>query len=288
VGNNDDNDIQNQYQNYRSPYPNINTPRPVANDFYIPNERKPQQPAVQYQHNYQTSNPLQQQHTTAEYLRFPSSPKFRKPIVIATSEMPYIVRTEKARPNYYYNYDQISPTPIAELNQAIKYEHGGFLPTLPPIPYTPPQQEIFLTKVKKLRRPKPKTTPITTTTDKYGALNELLNGYDLGNRLSNKITAENIGSSIQTLSDVLQILQKEADQEVQPKKLKPQYRPDSFDEYDTGDVGNPGRPGIDYPTLSVIPKTGFDCKTQRYKGFFGDPETHCQVLNIILYHNFVL
>ncbi|XP_075976052.1 uncharacterized protein LOC142976523 [Anticarsia gemmatalis] len=41
--------------------------------------------------------------------------------------------------------------------------------------------------------------------------------------------------------------------------------------------GTPGRPGIDYPTLTVIPPTRFDCKTQRYKGFFADPETRCQV-----------
>ncbi|CAH0723786.1 unnamed protein product, partial [Brenthis ino] len=41
--------------------------------------------------------------------------------------------------------------------------------------------------------------------------------------------------------------------------------------------GTPGRPGIDYPILTVIPPTKFDCKTQRYKGFFADPETRCQV-----------
>ncbi|XP_050667060.1 uncharacterized protein LOC126966841 [Leptidea sinapis] len=41
--------------------------------------------------------------------------------------------------------------------------------------------------------------------------------------------------------------------------------------------GTPGRPGIDYPILTVIPQTKFDCKTQRYKGFFADPETRCQV-----------
>ncbi|XP_041968799.1 uncharacterized protein LOC121725765 [Aricia agestis] len=41
--------------------------------------------------------------------------------------------------------------------------------------------------------------------------------------------------------------------------------------------GTPGRPGIDYPTLAVIPETSFDCKTQRYKGFFADTETRCQV-----------
>lgn len=41
--------------------------------------------------------------------------------------------------------------------------------------------------------------------------------------------------------------------------------------------GTPGKPGIDYPTLTVIPETSFDCKTQRYKGFFADTETRCQV-----------
>lgn len=38
-----------------------------------------------------------------------------------------------------------------------------------------------------------------------------------------------------------------------------------------------GRPGIDYPNYADIPETSFDCSQQRYKGFFGDPETHCQV-----------
>ncbi|XP_023934918.1 uncharacterized protein LOC112043642 [Bicyclus anynana] len=41
--------------------------------------------------------------------------------------------------------------------------------------------------------------------------------------------------------------------------------------------GTPGRPDVDYPILTVIPQTSFDCKTQRYKGFFADTETRCQV-----------
>lgn len=40
---------------------------------------------------------------------------------------------------------------------------------------------------------------------------------------------------------------------------------------------NTGIPGIDYPVYSEIPKTDFNCKDQRYKGFFGDPGTDCQV-----------
>lgn len=38
-----------------------------------------------------------------------------------------------------------------------------------------------------------------------------------------------------------------------------------------------GRPGIDYPNFHDIPATNFSCREQRYKGFFGDPETKCQV-----------
>lgn len=41
--------------------------------------------------------------------------------------------------------------------------------------------------------------------------------------------------------------------------------------------GAPGRPGVDYPTYNTVPPTTFDCKTQRYKGFFADPDTQCQV-----------
>lgn len=299
VGNNDD-DVNYQYQNQNA-NPNLNTPRPQTNNFYNQNERKPQQkPPHQNQHTFQITNQRPQQHTTPAYLRFPSSPKIRRPIVVPTTEIPYTIQTEKTY-NYYYDYIQTSPRPIVQTSprpiiqtsprpilqpNPIKYDHG-FLPTIPTIPpthYSTLRQEIFSTKSKKLRRPKPKrpTTPTaTTTTDKYGALNDLLHDYDLGNRLSNKITAENIGSSIQTLSAVLQILQNEADEQVRPMKHKPVvYRPDPIDEYDSSYEGNQGRPGVDYPLLSVIPKTNFDCKTQRYKGFFGDPETHCQVLNI--------
>ncbi|XP_076379197.1 uncharacterized protein LOC143259709 [Megalopta genalis] len=38
-----------------------------------------------------------------------------------------------------------------------------------------------------------------------------------------------------------------------------------------------GKAHIDYPAYSSIPLTNFSCKEQRYKGFFGDPETACQV-----------
>lgn len=39
----------------------------------------------------------------------------------------------------------------------------------------------------------------------------------------------------------------------------------------------PGQPGLDYPILATIPPSNFECKAQRYKGFFADIETRCQV-----------
>lgn len=59
--------------------------------------------------------------------------------------------------------------------------------------------------------------------------------------------------------------------------------PSSHDEGST-----PGRPGIDYPVLASIPQTAFDCKSQRYKGFFGDPDTSCQVSLIKCFFVFFL
>ncbi|XP_043590626.1 uncharacterized protein LOC122571221 [Bombus pyrosoma] len=38
-----------------------------------------------------------------------------------------------------------------------------------------------------------------------------------------------------------------------------------------------GKANVDYPAYSSIPRTNFNCKEQRYKGFFGDPDTGCQV-----------
>lgn len=44
-----------------------------------------------------------------------------------------------------------------------------------------------------------------------------------------------------------------------------------------------GKPNVDYPAYATIPQTNFSCKNQRYKGFFGDPATRCQVSIEILY-----
>lgn len=46
-------------------------------------------------------------------------------------------------------------------------------------------------------------------------------------------------------------------------------------------VGVVGRPGVDFPILPSIPYTDFSCKKVKKPGYYADPETDCQVNNII-------
>uniref|UniRef100_A0A8D8QGM4 Chitin-binding type-2 domain-containing protein n=1 Tax=Cacopsylla melanoneura TaxID=428564 RepID=A0A8D8QGM4_9HEMI len=124
-----------------------------------------------------------------------------------------------------------------------------------------------------------------------GTLTQILKGHQIDKTLPEKVTADNIDSSIDTLTTILKVLQKNPGGfPVSPgAPLKNQHFPytGSLDNSLTfnppprtqtyTDGSTPGRPGVDYPTLFEIPETSFDCKTQRYKGFFGDPETDCQV-----------
>lgn len=114
------------------------------------------------------------------------------------------------------------------------------------------------------------------------------------NALPQTLTPDNIDNSIRTLVKILSGLKKT------PKFQRPIVVQDDSGDYEgnneagvglgevpgtvtqifpenTPEGGTPGTPGVDYPALSSIPQTDFNCKTQRYKGFFGDPDTHCQV-----------
>jgi len=42
-----------------------------------------------------------------------------------------------------------------------------------------------------------------------------------------------------------------------------------------------GRPGVDFPILTSIPHTDFSCKKVKNPGYYADPETDCQVYNIL-------
>ncbi|CAB3238600.1 unnamed protein product [Arctia plantaginis] len=51
--------------------------------------------------------------------------------------------------------------------------------------------------------------------------------------------------------------------------------------YDGGDYSAiPGEPYIDYPILSYIPQTSFNCNAQQYPGYYADVETRCQVFHV--------
>ncbi|XP_064085428.1 mucin-2-like [Macrobrachium nipponense] len=44
--------------------------------------------------------------------------------------------------------------------------------------------------------------------------------------------------------------------------------------------GSSSSSGPDYPTLRTIPKTGFDCASKDFGGYYADPETNCQVFHV--------
>jgi hypothetical protein len=39
----------------------------------------------------------------------------------------------------------------------------------------------------------------------------------------------------------------------------------------------PGVAGVDYPTFSTVPDTGFDCEKQNFPGIYSDTGAQCQV-----------
>ncbi|XP_037952880.1 LIM and SH3 domain protein Lasp [Teleopsis dalmanni] len=132
------------------------------------------------------------------------------------------------------------------------------------------------------------------------SLAEILHKLQASNHLPQTLTADNIDNSIKTLITILNNLKQTQTIVANP----PQHHetPTNAADYDYNaggsqeEHGTPptinvltpikpnkhpgpstGRPGIDYPNYAEIPQTSFDCTQQRYKGFFGDPETNCQV-----------
>ncbi|GAB0088195.1 hypothetical protein DMENIID0001_025830 [Sergentomyia squamirostris] len=128
--------------------------------------------------------------------------------------------------------------------------------------------------------------PIITKNDfQSKSLAELLKKLQESNQLPQTLTSENIDNSIKTLIKILNNLKQEQNVAIEPAQHQTDEQQEYDDDYseeprpeDEELVGpNSGRPGIDFPNLSEIPQTSFSCKEQRYKGFFGDPETNCQV-----------
>lgn len=130
-------------------------------------------------------------------------------------------------------------------------------------------------------------------------LDNILRHLQASNSLPQSITPNDIDNSIKTLVKILTKLKEQ--QRFSKPIVVEDVSSDEYSEYndsernndnnsddylnnvnenfpaDTPEGGTPGKPGIDYPALYSIPQTSFSCKTQRYKGFFGDPDTNCQV-----------
>lgn len=137
----------------------------------------------------------------------------------------------------------------------------------------------------------------TPTKDSF-ALEQILKHLQESNSLPKTITPSDIDKSIKTLVKILMKLRK---QQEFSKPIVVEDGPEEYIDYedndcetntecrenlnkindefaaDTPEGGTPGKPGVDYPALYDIPQTKFSCKTQRYKGFFADEETNCQV-----------
>ncbi|XP_050317450.1 uncharacterized protein LOC126751318 isoform X2 [Bactrocera neohumeralis] len=207
--------------------------------------------------------------------------------------------------------------PAAKLRSSHKYAGGIGSKLAPPAPplepeVTPPTQQQHQEKQQVsvpeyYNPPVPvvaKTTPILDPNQlpdiRSSSLAEILHKLQASNHLPRTLTPENIDNSIKTLVTILENLKQT--QTIVPNPPQHHERPAVAPDYDYGtssedlnaaapdlsSVLSPvvpnkhpgpstGRAGIDYPNYADIPQTNFNCAEQRYKGFFGDPETNCQV-----------
>lgn len=210
----------------------------------------------------------------------------------------------KTRPYQLYNLvnqDHIQPLTIEEINQYEKDKNQFIDSKKPIIVYQQPEQIqrpiIFLPAYKEnIEKPfiqqEQLSPPPKSPSSEKASLDALLKKLQASNTLPQTLTTDNIDNSIKTLVKILSNLKKQqkftkpivvADDSDYVEHTDNEENLDDGDEEsqmyppDTAEGGTPGRPGIDYPALSSIPQTSFNCKTQRYKGFFGDPDTNCQV-----------
>lgn len=216
------------------------------------------------------------QHPLDENEVYVSTPKHESEIYITTP-----------RPYQLYNLvhqDHIQPLTIDDINQYEKDKNQYIDSRKPIIVYQQQPQQIQRPVIFLPPRQPEKTTSLDT----------LLKKLQASNTLPQTLTTDNIDNSIKTLVKILSGLKKEqkftkpivvADEtdyvdntaQAQPQSAEEEEQEEDLYPPDTVEGGTPGKPGVDYPALSSIPQTSFNCKTQRYKGFFGDPDTNCQV-----------
>ncbi|XP_052864565.1 uncharacterized protein LOC128271165 [Anopheles cruzii] len=178
------------------------------------------------------------------------------------------------------------------------------------------RQRFYPQSMRHPSQHKPRPIPLVPPTDHQelglpagsasSSLSDLLKSLQDSNLLPKTLTPDNIDNSIRTLVKILNNLKangRPTSERVVPGPAygrrqnhtvpEPEDGYVDADQYHGGGGGgagppmlinkivtpgpNTGKPGIDYPALAEIPETSFSCKEQRYKGFFGDPETNCQV-----------
>ncbi|KAL3278766.1 hypothetical protein HHI36_016292, partial [Cryptolaemus montrouzieri] len=228
-------------------------------------------------------------HSNGNYGEKQKQPAYRVPIlliqrpsyseeVIRKPSKPVIyVRTRPQKPYFEYSENLKSySSPIVEENYVAqkfvnppKYQNVHV--PLPEYPHDY-QQNYYEYQTEDVRQ-----NPNTNS------LGVILKQLQKDNALPQTLTVNNIDNSIRTLVKILNSLKKNQ------RPLKPIVVAEENDKYISREIiadtypkdhqegGTPGISGVDYPALDAIPPTSFDCKTQRYKGFFGDPETNCQV-----------
>lgn len=247
----------------------MTTPRPyyhtASPPTYIP---KPQ-----YVHTQQQQQPLPvRQHLTETSPPQPSGPN--------------INYSSKTLPKNYYE----------------PYKHYVNVQQIKDSPIYKPQPTTIAPKLKSVVNPSPQPPIIVATHENHqtvaqpeynkNSLSDILKKLQASNHLPHTLTPDNIDNSIKTLVRILNNLkQTQTAQNNSPQNHQAvdyDYNETDHEEELGGYNSHPdskhiqqgptsGKPGIDYPALHKIPETSFSCKEQRYKGFFGDPETNCQV-----------
>lgn len=298
--------IEEKVPNYSAIYDKLSQlklQQPQQNYRVIPN-RRPQYAETDHNSLQQAGKTVIQTYTPTEVEIATNQPLFEPEVYVSTIKPKieneiYIttirpqIEQENIKPKPYqlYNFinqDHIQPFTLEDIVQYEKDKKQFVDSRKPPIiVYEQPEQiQRPIVYVEKPYQPEP---------EKSVSLDALLKKLQASNTLPQTLTTDNIDNSIRTLVKILGGLKKQqkfakpivvADEgdyveEVDNETGVEGEAPESVQMYplDTEEGGTPGRPGVDYPALSSIPQTRFNCKTQRYKGFFGDPDTNCQVKN---------
>uniref|UniRef100_A0A182YMF8 Uncharacterized protein n=1 Tax=Anopheles stephensi TaxID=30069 RepID=A0A182YMF8_ANOST len=219
------------------------------------------------------------------------------------------------RPVSYSSVSPVStvPPPVHETPHYPVYHHQPSKPARNNRTEYANRQRFYPQSMRHPSQHKPRPIPLAPVAEREqalglppgaatGSLSDLLKNLQDSNLLPKTLTPDNIDNSIRTLVKILNNLKANGHhrpEEIErPELAEPAYEhpnyttvePDAYVDADKYRAGPPmlinkivspgpntGKPGIDYPALAEIPETSFKCKDQRYKGFFGDPETNCQV-----------